>query len=66
MPVSSAVPAQRAAREARSLSRVSNRIAERRREAQEQRELQSVLAGEHGPSVQAEVAAALERRAAGR
>ena len=42
-------------------SRVTERISEHRRLARGRQELRAALAGEHGPGVQAEVMAALER-----
>lgn len=42
-------------------SRVAERISERRRLVRGRKELAAALAGEHGPGVQAEVMAALDR-----
>ena len=61
MAVQHMVPAVPAQREGGLLARVGSRIADRRRDAQDRRELASALAGDHGPGVQAEVRAALER-----
>ena len=45
----------------RPTARALERLAARRRAARSARELRSVLAGEHGPGVRAEVLAAMKR-----
>jgi hypothetical protein len=54
------VPAS-ARRDGRLVHRTLERLAERREEARRRLELELALAGHHGPGVQAEVRAALER-----